>query len=118
MTAFRIFLVAFVSVLLVYTLLVIANHGASLFPVFFGDMARMGWAGQFNLDFSGYLLLAGIWTAWRNGFSAPAFALSVLAVFGGMLFLSIYLLYLSYAERGDPRRMLLGAHRVRDDGLE
>lgn len=112
MNSFRFFLAAFLAVLLIYTFIVIANHGANLFPVFFGDMARLNWAGQFNLDFSGFLLLSGIWTAWRNNFTPAAFALSVLAVFGGMLFLCIYLLYLGYTEQGDVKRMLLGARRA------
>ena len=117
MNSFRLFLAAFLAVLVIYTFVVITNHGANLFTVFFGDMARLNWAGQFNLDFSGFLLLSGIWTAWRNNFTLAAFALSVLAVFGGMLFLCIYLLYLSYAEQGDTKRMLLGRERARDAGL-
>ena len=117
MNSFRLFLAAFLAVLVIYTLVVIANYGAILFAVFFGDMARLNWAGQFNLDFSGFLLLSGIWTAWRNNFTPAAFALSVLAIVGGMLFLCIYLLYLSYAEQGDIKRMLLGRQRARDAGL-
>ena len=112
MNSFRFFLAAFLAVLLIYTFIVISNHGANLFPIFFGDLARLNWAGQFNLDFSGFLLLSGIWTAWRNNFTPAAFALSVLAVFGGMLFLSIYLLYLGHTEQGDVKRMLLGARRA------
>ncbi len=117
MNSFRLFLAAFLAVLAIYTFVVIADHGANLFSVFFGDMARFNWAGQFNLDFSGFLPLSGIWTAWRNNFVPAAFALSVPAVFGGMLFLCIYLLYLNHAEQGDIKRMLLGGERARDAGL-
>ncbi len=117
MNSFRLFLAAFLAVLVIYTFAVIANHGMDLFSVFIGDMEGISWAGQFNLDFTGFLLLSGIWTAWRNHFTQTAFALSLLAFFGGMLFLGIYLLYLSYAEQGDAKRMLLGRERARDGGL-
>ena len=64
-------------------------------PIFFGDMAAMTWPGQFNLDFMCFLILSATWVACRNQFSPAWLGLSVLALFGGMLFLSIYLLYLS-----------------------
>ena len=38
MTLFRIFLVATLGVITVYTGVVIANHGLNLFPAFFGGM--------------------------------------------------------------------------------
>lgn len=34
-----------------YTAVVASNHGIGLLQIFFGDMATMGWPGQFNLDF-------------------------------------------------------------------
>ncbi len=108
MNAFRYFLWVFLAVLLIYTAVVILNHGANLFPAFFGELARMTWAGQFNLDFAGFLLLSGAWTVWRNGFTPGAWGLGILAVFFGMLFLTIYLLYLISRERGDLKRILLG----------
>lgn len=110
MTAFRLGLVAFWLVLLIYTGIVIANHGMTLFPVFFGDMAAMAWPGQFNLDFMGFLLLSGLWTAWRNGFSGVGCLLGIVAIFGGIGFLAPYLLYLTYQTKGDVRALLLGQH--------
>lgn len=59
------------------------------------------------------LLLSGTWTAWRKDFRPAGEALAVLAVFGGMMFLSLYLLWLSVQTRGDVRVMLLGKTRVR-----
>ncbi len=112
MNAFRYFLGTFLAVLLTYTAIVVLNHGANLFPVFFGDMARMAWAGQFNLDFAGFLLLSGTWTVWRNGFTPIAWGLGVLALFFGMLFLTIYLLFLISREQGDLKRILLGPARA------
>lgn len=112
MTAFRVFLGTFLVVLVAYTLVVISNHGFGLFQVFFGDMMAMTWPGQFNLDFFGFLLLSGIWVVWRNSFRPAGFGLGVLAVLGGMSFLPVYLLYLSFRTNGDIPRMVLGDERV------
>ncbi len=108
MTGFRAVLALMLLTLLTYTGIVIAGHGMNLFPVFFGDMARLAWPGQFNLDFMGMLLLSGTWVAWRHRFSAVGMALGLLAVFGGSLFLSVYLLVLSVRLNGDTRRIVLG----------
>jgi hypothetical protein len=80
--------------------------------VFFGDMMQMSWPGQFNLDFFTCLLLSGVWLAWRHDFSAAGLALGVVGVFGGMLFLSAYLLVASFRANGDVKVLLLGARRA------
>ena len=108
MTLFRNFLVLIFISIVVYTLITGLNHGWNLVPVFFGDMIAMTWRGQFNFDFMTFLMLSGLWVAWRNGFTAPAIALAVVAVFFGMLFLSGYLLYLIARTQGDMARILLG----------
>ncbi|MBU6155586.1 MAG: hypothetical protein KJS87_01525 [Alphaproteobacteria bacterium] len=107
MLILRTVLVVHLAVLTGYTLIVIQNHGMNLLPVFFGDMAAMAWPGQFNLDFLGFLVLSALWTAWRNGFSALGLVLAVIAFFGGMAFLSIYLLILSLGT-DSIRDILLG----------
>lgn len=107
MLILRIFLVIHLAVLTGYTLVVIQSHGMNLLPVFFGDMAAMAWPGQFNLDFMGFLILSALWTAWRNGFSAIGIILAAVAFFGGMAFLSIYLLILSLGT-DSIRDILLG----------
>lgn len=112
MTLFRLLLAAMFVALLLYTAVVIANHGMTLFPVFFGDMIKMAWPGQFNLDFSGFLILSGLWTAWRHHFSPLGLALSVVAVLGGMGFLTLYLLIASFQAKGDIKVMLLGPRRA------
>lgn len=61
MTAFRVLLAAIFVTIVVYTSVVVANHGLGLLPVFFGDIAKMEWPGQFNLDFSGFLVLSALW---------------------------------------------------------
>jgi len=106
------FLIAIFVVIAGYTLVVIADHGLNLLPVFFGDMTKMQWPGQFNLDFMCMLLLSGLWVSWRHQFSGPGVVLGLVAVFGGALFLSAYLLVESFRTKGDMRKLLLGAARV------
>lgn len=111
MLAFRVFLAVFLVFLSGYTAIVIANHGLNFFPTAFGDMFAMTWQKQFNIDFMGFLLLSAVWTAWRNQFSLQGLLLGVLAFLGGMAFLTIYLLILSYQLKGDVKTMLLGPSR-------
>ena len=79
MRAFQLLLIALWLVLAGYTGVVIARHGLDLLPIFFGDMAKLAWPGQFNLDFLCFLVLSALWTAWRNGFSAGGLALALVA---------------------------------------
>ena len=54
------------------------------------------------------LTLSALWFAWRHEFSLPGVALAILAAIGGSLFLSIYLLVLSWQTKGDINQLLLG----------
>lgn len=112
MALFRLFLATCLVAIVAYTSVTIANHGWNLLPVFFGDMAEMGWPGQFNLDFMCCLALSALWVAWRHQFSAAGLGLAVVAFFGGMLFLSIYLLIHTSRTRGDMKVLLLGPGRA------
>ena len=112
MTIFRSLLVAIAIAIFTYTAVVVANHGLGLFQIFFADMARMTWPGQFNLDFMCMLMLSGLWVAWRHGFSGGGVALGVLAFLLGAPFLSAYLLIASFQVKGDVRALLLGAARI------
>ncbi len=112
MTGFRALLSAIFLVVVAYTLVVIANHGLGLLPIFFGDIAEMRWPGQFNLDFFGFLILSGLWLAWRNDFSPAGLALGVGGLFLGVPFLTAYLLWASFACDGDVRVLLLGERRA------
>lgn len=112
MRAFRILLVIFFTCLITYTSSVGINHGWNLFPIFFGDMAAMTWAGQFNLDFMGFLTLSGLWLAWRHHFSPGGLVLGVLGFFGGMSVLAPYLLLASFKANGDMKEILLGNVRA------
>lgn len=108
MNAFRILLVVIFLAISGYTVVVINNHGIGLLPVFFGDMAEMGWPGQFNLDFMCFLALSALWVSWRHQFSAVGLLLGVCAFFGGALFLSIYLFIQSYRVNGNVNLLLTG----------
>jgi len=112
MTLFRLMLAAMLAILSAYTGVVIANHGMDLFSVFFGDMAAMGWPGQFDLDFMFMLILSASWVTWRHNYSLPGLALGVLAAFGGTVFLTVYLLVISFQAQGDMREILLGRARA------
>jgi len=108
LTFFRVFLVAVFVSIIFYTAITISNHGLNLLPVFFGDMKTMAWPGQFNFDFMMFLSLSALWTAWRNKFSLAGLGLAVLAFFGGMLFLSLYLFVLTFKAKGNLLHVLIG----------
>jgi hypothetical protein len=112
MTAFRALLIVLWVIIAGYTAVVAANHGMDLLPVFFGDMTKLEWPGQFNLDFMSMLTLSGLWVAWRHRFSAAGLALGLLALFGGAFFLTAYLLVVSVQAKGDVKELLLGKVRA------
>ncbi|XOV87060.1 MAG: hypothetical protein ACFHX7_19155 [Pseudomonadota bacterium] len=112
MIAFRTFLIAYFLCLLLYTGIVILNHGMNLLPIFFGDMLALTWPGQFNFDFMGFLALSALWTAWRHQFSRGGLALALVAFFGGMAFLAPYLLVVSQQAKGNIKEILMGPGRL------
>ena len=112
MTLFRIFLVTIILVVNIYTAIVIANHGMGLYPIFFGDIADMTWPGQFNLDFLCFLLMCGLWVAWRHAFSVGGLVLVFAAFNLGSPFLAAYLLVESVRNNGDSAAILLGKARA------
>ena len=113
MGAFRILLGIIIIGIIGYTGIVIFNHGWNLLPIFFGDLAKMAWPGQFNFDFMCFLILSGLWLAWRHHFSLGGLALGVLGFFGGIMVLAPYLFFASYNANGDIKILLLG--RIRAD---
>ena len=112
MTFLRIFLVAAFIALTVYTLVVAAEYGWILGDVFFRDLTAPNWAGQFNLDFLTYLWLSALWLAWRHHFSPVGIILALIASVGGMLFLAVYLLVVSFQTNGDLKMLLIGERRA------
>ena len=113
MTMFRIFLMTIISIVGVYTAIVVANHGMGLLPIFFGDIADMGWPGQFNMDFLSFLILGAFWIMWRHHFSALGLLLGLSIFAGGAPYLCIYLLVGSFQAKGDAKEILLGQRRAK-----
>jgi hypothetical protein len=110
MTAFRTLLVAMTALIAAFTLGAIADGGLDLITPFVTPILTVTWQGQFNVDFACYLVLSGVWMAWRGGFTRASIALGVLAPPLGIFFLAPYLLYLTVRTQGDHRRLLLGVH--------
>lgn len=94
-----------------YTGVVMSRHGGDFISLFFGEIVRMTWVGQFNLDFLCMLLLSALWVAWRHRFSAAGIGLAGLALLGGTPFLCIYLLVESARSGGDVGALLLGSRQ-------
>lgn len=114
MNAFRALLVLILVTVVVYTIPVVLEHGLmALMPTYFGDILKMGWPGQFNLDFMGFLTLSALWTAWRNQYSPVGLVLAIVAFLGGVPFLTAYLLFLSFEAKGDIRVIMLGEKMAR-----
>lgn len=112
MAAFRLILAVLFLWVVIYTIPVLATYGlAPLLPTFFGDMAAFTWPGQFNADFFGFLVLSATWVAWRNHFSPLGLGLAVVALFGGIPFLTAYLLIMSFRVDGDLRLLIMGQGR-------
>lgn len=112
MTAFRVLLLAIFMCISAYTAVVVSNHGLGLLPIFFGDITRMEWPGQFNVDFASFLTLSAVWLAWRHHFSPSGLVLGLMGFFGGALFLSVYLFFASFSAKGDMKELLLGKTRA------
>ena len=98
----KLFLGSIIVIVGLYTAPVIAGYGLlALLPSFFGEMSKMNWQGQFNLDFFMFLLMSGSWIAWRNRFSPSGIGLGIGGVFLGAPYLSAYLLYLGHRHEWD-----------------
>ncbi len=112
MMLFRILLIVIFICIFGYTGIVVVNHGFGLFEVFFGDIAIMGWSGQFNFDFLCFLILSALWVAWRHNFSPLGIVFGLLGIVGGSMFLAPYLLFATISTEGDMKKFLLGKARA------
>ncbi len=112
MRAFQ-FLLGFFSIgICAYTLAAGNEYGWDLFTPFFGELTAFTWSGQFNFDFSTYLMLSGIWIAWRHQFSLSGILMAIVAAIFGILFFAPYLLVESIRTKGDMKELLLGKSRI------
>ncbi|NBL64080.1 hypothetical protein GV828_02565 [Flavobacterium sp. NST-5] len=92
----------------VYTIFTMQKKGASLFQIFISNITALSWNGQFNLDFSCYLMLSGIWIMWRNKFSTSSIIFAPFAMVIGIIVFAPYLLFLLYKENGDLKKLIVG----------
>ena len=107
----KILLVLQTLLILLYTLSAYKLQGPNLFAVAWHNLQIGDWNGQFNLDFSCYLLLSSLWIMWRSRFSVSGIFIGTIAGVLGILFFAPYLLYLLLKEKGDLIRVLLGERR-------
>lgn len=112
MTLFRLLLVAIIAIVGGYTALVLVDHGWNFLPFYFADIAKLGWPGQFNMDFSAFLILGSIWLMWRHHFSPLGLLCGLVIFVGGAPFLCSYLLVASFQANGDVKELLLGKPRT------
>ncbi len=112
MNKLNIYLTVSLAAIAAYTIAVGSQHGWNLLPEFFAPIADLTWQGQFNVDFTSFLALSGLWVAWRHAFSAGGLALGLMAFFGGMLFLATYLLWANIKAHGQSDALLLGEKRA------
>ena len=105
---FKALLVVQTLALLAYTFIAFQKEDASLFIVALNNIKSLTWSGQFNLDFSCYLLLSGLWIMWRKKFKTTFIIIGFAAMILGIIFFAPYLLYLMAKENGDLKKVLVG----------
>lgn len=101
-------LIGMIIAMAVYTIAAASKEGINLFAVFIENLTSFGWSGQFNLDFTCYLMLSGIWIMWRDRFTASSIVLGSAAMILGILLFAPILIYLIQKEKGDLKAVLLG----------
>ena len=112
MILLRVLLAVMVIVVSAYTFFTLQIDGLALFEIAAGDLAAMGWRGQFVLDFVCYLLLSFIWIAWRHEFSLAGIVFGLLASQLGIIFFASYVIVVSLQCQGDMKQILLGERRA------
>ena len=110
MSHFRTLLIALTAIMILMTIAAVATEGLNLITPYLSPILALTWQGQFNVDFACYLVLSGVWMAWRGGFTSSSITLGVLAPVLGMLFFAPYLIYQIGRAEGDPKKLLLGVH--------
>jgi hypothetical protein len=101
-------LVAQTIALLVYTFLAFHSEGAMLFQIFTTNITALNWNGQFNLDFSCYLTLSGLWIMWRDKFNVNSILIAIVAMILGIIVFAPYVFYVLTKEKGDLKKTLIG----------
>ena len=112
MTGFRIMLAAIIAIVGIYTIIVIGEHGINFISPFYSDIAKMGWPGQFNLDFHAFLILGSLWLMWRHHFSPLGLILGIVVFVGGAPFVCGYMLVMLAKDKASIADLLLGKQRA------
>ena len=110
MTIFRLSMAASWVLIMSLTLYIVSVHGINWPVVFFGDLFSFDWRSQFNTDFLIHLVLLFSWVYWREASKIKGLVYGLLSVFMGGMFGFAYLLYASYAAKGNVKAILLGSH--------
>ena len=113
MTALRLLILSMTLVMVLATLWAMIHHGPDFYTPFVMGLVPMDWQSHVNLDFALYLVLSGLWLAWRSGFTAAGIVTGVLAANLGMVVLGPVVLVLIARAGGDPAQLLLGVHAPR-----
>lgn len=104
----KLFLILQTIIVSVYTVIAFKNEGADLFSIFLSNIQSLTWNGQFNLDFSAYLMLSGLWIVWRNNYNPFSIFFGIIASIVGIIVFAPYLLYLLWVEKGNLKKVLIG----------
>ena len=115
MTAFRFFLLAATVAIYTFTVTASVSHGINWPAVAVQDLLALNWRTQFDVDFIIYLIIFAGWIAWREGSTARGYVYSFLSVFLGGMFSFPYLLYASFAAKGDMRALLMGSRHMQGE---
>lgn len=107
----KILLASLSIAVLVYTVFAFQKEGADLFHIFYVNITSFNWNGQFNLDFSCYLTLSGLWIMWRNNFSTSSIVVGIVAMILGIVVFAPYILYVLYKENGDLTKVMIGTRQ-------
>lgn len=110
MTLFRLSMAASWVMIMSLTLYVVSSYGVNWPAVYFGDLIAMNWRTQFNADFLVHLLLLCSWVYWREESKVKGAIYGFLSIIMGGMFGFAYLLYASYAAKGNVKAILLGSH--------
>ncbi|WP_306113371.1 MULTISPECIES: hypothetical protein [unclassified Roseovarius] len=110
MTFLRNFTLVLFLAITAHTLYTGIVYGWNFVSVFLAVLFSLTWQGQFALDFLCYLMLSGLWVAWRGGFTGASIALGLLASVMGMLVFAVLILIFIRQSSGDMRKLLLGVH--------
>lgn len=105
-------LITFFLLVLGYTLAVALPNNFDLLTPFLSNITSISWSGQFNLDFSAYLTLSGLWIMYRHQFSGKGIAMGLAAMVLGILLFAPYVWYQLRKAKGDLPTLLLGQQKA------